>query len=156
MIMSILAACALIVVRSCWIAFARCILSSLFSPVTFLRYSFASFGARCTLIALHCSNFADNGLLFAGPFLQFGCLLPAVRFLFLAAKLSFLVTDPLGARCELLIALCSLLLTRFSPPNCRFCLFASSRLLITARPRGLFIAARALLFASPRVNFLTQ
>ena len=152
----VLAARLLIVVPSCWIAVARCILSSLFSPVTFLRYSFASFGVHCTLIALHCSNFADNGLLLASPFLQFGCLLLAVRFLFLAAKLSFLVTHPLGARCELLIALCLLLLTRFSPPNCRFCLFASSRLLITARPRGLFIAARDLLFASHKVNLLTQ
>ena len=136
--MRVLAACSLIVVRCCWIAVARFMLSSLFSPVTFLRYSFASFGARCTLIALRCSNFADNSLQLVTPF-----LLLAVRYLFLGAK--FLVTRPLGARCVLLTAPCSLLLTRYSPPNCRFCLLASSRLLITARPRGLFIAARGLL-----------
>ena len=140
--MSVLAACSLIVVRCCWIAVARCILSSLFSPVNFLRYSFASFGARCTLIALHCSNFADNGLLLASPFLHFGCLLLAVRILFLAAKLSFLVTRPLGARCVLLIALCSLctqiasrcslLVSRFSLRTARFLFLVSCCSLIVA------------------------
>ena len=95
-------------------------------------------------------------MLLATPFLLFavGCLLLAVRFLFLAAYFSFLVTRPLAARCVKLTAPCSLFLTRHSRPNYRFCLLASCRPLIAARPRGLFIPARGVLFASYHVNLL--
>ena len=122
MVMRVIAACSLIVVRCCWMAAARYMLSSLFSPVTFLRYSFASFGARSTLIALHCSNF--DSLLLTTPFLLFGCLLLAVRFFFslLSCRFSLLALLVLAAyyllhpaRYYLLATHCPTVASVFSP-----------------------------------------
>ena len=99
--MGVLAARSLIVVRCCWIAVVRCMLSSLFSPVAFLRYPCASFEVRCTLIALYHTDFADNSLLFATPFL----LINDGYWLF-------------ASRCSVSISRCLVVVSRYSPAWC--------------------------------------
>ena len=141
----------LIVVRCCRIVIVRCKLSSPFSPVVFLRYWFASFGVHCTLFALHCSHFDDDSMLLAIPF-----LLPAVGYWLFTSRCSVFVSRCLvlvsrySSACCLLRILtvpCSLFLTRYSRSNCCFCLLASCRPLIAARPRELFIPLCGVLFA---------
>ena len=67
---------------------------------------------------------------------------------------TFLVTRPLGACCVLLTAPCSLLLTRYSPPNYSFCLLASSRPLIVARCSSLL--AICYLFLTQQISSHTN
>ena len=101
MLVGVLAARSLIVVRCFRIAVARCMLSSPFSSVVFLRYWFVSFGVGCTLFALHCSHFADDSMLLATPFLFF-----AFGYRLFASRCSILFLANLA------------LVSRYSPAGC--------------------------------------